>query len=1161
MKAVKRLRSLCFFLCATLLCACMSLAVSFTSVFNAKAATTESIKCDGASIRVPSDETDTKSGIRFHIRIDIAGKDANVVLDGVEYTQDEFKKIRAGIVVIPTNMLSGELTVETKNSAKNEENAWKQKEKNGQWYLEKTVYIYNIPATSYEREFSFRGYYVNDNGTEDVTDDTYVYTQDTQSRSVAYVAVNSKYYKEDEAWVDEPYKTAALNGFLPVRTAVASKLVNVDKYLYRVGNGNTFNANSLFDYKKVVDSIAIDATVECECISGTVEFSYTTIDKCQFSGTGIAKLTITDKYSSASSELTVEVIDAKNATGAASANSNNVVLLNDVAISTIEVSNGYTLYGNGFKMTAANDVAYYQWCGFVHVTNGALDNVQIIVPNCSYAILYDSNKKDSGNKIFDQGDSARETYGNMRSAIMTDGNATISNSYVSGGRSGIFVRSGNVIVENTTIYGGAVANILVNSLKDVVLRDMTLVQEPIQATVYDTSKTLMGFGVLAICGDDGLGANITLEGELTQYAWVNSTYKKYAPSEGQSLVQNALEKTAYIHSITYDDGVTRDSLNLGIAYMQGESKKTSEPTNIVDDRTNKSSVPYSPVFVSVLGTAGGWVYSYENSKGTQEGFKNKPAAYQANAQGQNAVAPVLEYTDMQEGMTWTTAFDGDENGNGKGWYATLSIDLDVMGDYTFKFANLVAKKFGKVLSYTVSTGTGNIILNDTGTKELVLTVEDDACCDITGNEPAVHTLRLTIVSTKTSIVGPEKVAEPGGTPLMVVKAKNSDWSCAIPALEGTQIKYYNKQNRQYETLALSSLTPTNTGKQNDENNYWELKTDNYTLKVSCGYIHDTKKVYGMPVVVNNGGNKMYFTISSTNGYVSTSTTSRSVTISYEFTDANGNDTLKFSKTWSFLYSDYSSKQYSYSDFVKGTLKEASSGTCLVEGTLVTLADGTQKKIEDVTMNDQVLVFNHETGKYEAGKIWFSDHANDPATLRNVINLVFSNGTVTRISYEHGFFDLDLNKYIFIDESNMAEYIGHRFYTANYTGADFVGGETTLVDAYITEEVVKVYGPITEYHFNMVSDGLLSMPSFNFGVRGFINIFEYGEDLKYDEEKMQADIEEYGLFTYDDFKDYMSYEDFCKAPITYFKISIAKGYLTYEEIELTLQYLYENGFAE
>ena len=225
-----------------------------------------------------------------------------------------------------------------------------------------------------------------------------------------------------------------------------------------------------------------------------------------------------------------------------------------------------------------------------------------------------------------------------------------------------------------------------------------------------------------------------------------------------------------------------------------------------------------------------------------------------------------------------------------------------------------------------------------------------------------------------------------------------------------------------------------------------------------------------------------------------------------------------------------------------------------------LANGTQKAVEDITSSDELLIFNHETGKYEVGKLWFNDHANNPAELRNIINLVFSNGTTTRVAFEHSYFDLDLNTYVFIREETAKDYIGHRFYTANYTGEGFVGGEVTLVDAYITQEVVKVYGPITEYHFNLVADGLLSMPSFNFDVRGFINIFEYDENLKYDEEQMQADIEKYGLFTYEDFAEYMSYEDFCKTPIKYFKISIAKGYLTYEEIALTLQYLYENGFA-
>ena len=77
----------------------------------------------------------------------------------------------------------------------------------------------------------------------------------------------------------------------------------------------------------------------------------------------------------------------------------------------------------------------------------------------------------------------------------------------------------------------------------------------------------------------------------------------------------------------------------------------------------------------------------------------------------------------------------------------------------------------------------------------------------------------------------------------------------------------------------------------------------------------------------------------------------------------------------------------------------------------------------------------------------------------------------------------------------------------------------------------------------------------------VNIFEYDADLSYNEEKMQADIETYGVFTYEDFSEYMTYEDYCKAPIQYFKVAIGKGNLTWEQIERTLQYLAENEFAE
>lgn len=237
------------------------------------------------------------------------------------------------------------------------------------------------------------------------------------------------------------------------------------------------------------------------------------------------------------------------------------------------------------------------------------------------------------------------------------------------------------------------------------------------------------------------------------------------------------------------------------------------------------------------------------------------------------------------------------------------------------------------------------------------------------------------------------------------------------------------------------------------------------------------------------------------------------------------------------------------------------GKCLVEGTMIMMADGTQKAVENVVAGDKVMVFNHETGKYEVSTIWFNDHADDPAMLRAIINLEFANGATARIAYEHGYFDLDLMRYVFIRADNMHEFIGHRFVSATFNGTEVVNAETTLVKAYITEEVVKVYGPITEYHFNLVSDDMLSMPSFNFDANGMVNIFEYDEDLSYNEEKMQADIEAYGVFTYEEFSEYMSYEDYCKAPIQYFKVAIGKGNLTWEQIELTLQYLATNEFAD
>lgn len=202
-----------------------------------------------------------------------------------------------------------------------------------------------------------------------------------------------------------------------------------------------------------------------------------------------------------------------------------------------------------------------------------------------------------------------------------------------------------------------------------------------------------------------------------------------------------------------------------------------------------------------------------------------------------------------------------------------------------------------------------------------------------------------------------------------------------------------------------------------------------------------------------------------------------------------------------------------------------------------MADGTQKKVEDLRIGDKVLVFNHETGKLDISIVAANVHNGEEDRYATIINLVFNNGQKTRISFEHGFFDIDLNEYVYINENNYLSMIGHRFYTVD-------GSILTLSNAYITEENVKVYSPVTYKHLNIFSDNLLSIGG---DLRGLFNIFELDEDMKVDVEKMNEDIEKYGLYTYDEWKEYLTYEQFVAFNAKYLKVSIGKGLVTKEEI--------------
>lgn len=213
-------------------------------------------------------------------------------------------------------------------------------------------------------------------------------------------------------------------------------------------------------------------------------------------------------------------------------------------------------------------------------------------------------------------------------------------------------------------------------------------------------------------------------------------------------------------------------------------------------------------------------------------------------------------------------------------------------------------------------------------------------------------------------------------------------------------------------------------------------------------------------------------------------------------------------------------------------------SCIIEGTLITMADGTYKNVEDIVAGDEILVFNHETGLIEPSHVVFNDA--EPLGDYEIIHCEFENTTVG-ISYEHAFFDLTLNRYVYINANTIDDYIGHEFVSIE----DGIMISQKLVRTYKTVETCRVYSPVTYKTLNIVNDNMLSIGG---NITGLFNIFEYDpETLKYDELQKQKDIETYGLLSLEDFGGQIDQYMFDAFNGAYLSVSIGKGMITWERI--------------
>lgn len=223
-----------------------------------------------------------------------------------------------------------------------------------------------------------------------------------------------------------------------------------------------------------------------------------------------------------------------------------------------------------------------------------------------------------------------------------------------------------------------------------------------------------------------------------------------------------------------------------------------------------------------------------------------------------------------------------------------------------------------------------------------------------------------------------------------------------------------------------------------------------------------------------------------------------------------------------------------------------SSSCLARGTLITMSDGSQKAIEDINVGDYVLALDHNTGEIVKTKVFYTYYNYG---FVDSINLTFSNGaTIELVNAGQGLFDITLNRYVLINANTVTEYIGHHFIYVEFINGLATLNSVELTQYHLTQKLMGFFDLATENTMNSIANGFIDCPD---TVVGLSNIFDFGVDFTYDPVQLINDIETYGLFTYEEWSEYVSYEDFTLFNGAYLKIAIGKGLLTMDDIYLLI----------
>jgi len=888
-------------------------------------------------------------------------------------------------------------------------------------------------------------------------------------------------------------------------------------FLYRVGNQNDVSLGSLFAPKDGLNlnsssvKVSINKVDENSNVSGTWtgNTSDWTKGTIQFSGTGVVMVSISCHDYCDATVLYLEVIDAKNITTATGTTTGgDMVLLCDVNTSNYVNYWNCTLYGNGFTYSLNGAPTAYnskQGHGILITKNATLDNLVIV-----------------GDVYNSYGAYTNQDYYNA--AVDVLGDTTIQNCYISGCAAPVSTRA-NATITNTTLYGGTVGNLIIKS--------GTVTLENVTTANYDDGRSLVGMGIV-IHSDATESAKLVLNGTLTQYNFMSEAKvptDTYAKKIYETMFGSSCSK--------YHFGTSPNRyVNAGMVSLTALFN--------AEDITDNADTGYVGTAVTVNGV-NGYVYTQLNTSGSvNNGYDKENDAHVATTQGAVPPSCSFDYTNKNYVAKTDGSNDYCYEENGK-----VNISMDEGDTFNWDTSILTLgkglKKYTVTMSGTDYTGK-SIAFNTAGSYEVIYTYTDDNNFGLdedrnitTYSKTYTKTVNISVAVVEAATKHAEFTFGNSNTASTTVTVGNNTY--VMPNVSATsstigsttvsgQTIYYPiveivmSDGKTSHTSGWYAYFPVFSGavtitdyKDNGLGDAETFGSSTQSMPSGLSIVGDPAQLFKYqssstagttPVVKNN-----ILVYSSPS--ISAKRSEYNTVIQYSYQDNAG--------TTYYYYIGYHAPAQSYT-------------SCVTPDTLVTLADGSQKRIDEVTFEDRILTWDFFAGDYGQRDISLLVYHGDG--WYDIAVMEFSDGTQLKIIGEHGVFDYDLNKFVYITPENVAGYVGHRFVKQASDGKYEL---ITLTNGYADSEYTGSYSITSATDSNAFASGVLTVAP----PCDFYNWIEMDGKLKYDAVQFAKDVETYGLYTYKDFKDYVTYEQFVAFNGAYLKIAVEKGAFTFDYV--------------